>query len=193
MLNIIIFGAPGAGKGTQSKFIIQTYNLNHLSTGDLLREEVRLETELGLKAKPIMEAGNYVSDEIIIGMIENKFRDNSMANGFIFDGFPRTVAQAEALDSMLLNQNTNITAVILLEVEESELVKRILKRAIDEGRTDDNVDSVLTRLRNYHHKTIPVVDYYRAKGKLLQVNGVGLVEDIFDQIKEFIDHSRYQL
>jgi len=187
MLNIVIFGPPGAGKGTQSTKIIETYNLLHLSTGNLLRDEVNAKTPLGLQAQPIIAAGNLVSDEIIIGVIENKLNENINAKGFIFDGFPRTVFQAEALDNLFTKIHSSVTLVIALEVDSSELEKRLLNRALQEGRSDDNEESIKTRLNLYYNKTLPVATYYESKNKLVKIQGEGDVNQIFTEIKKAID------
>lgn len=187
MTNIILFGPPGAGKGTQSERIIEHYGLVHLSTGDILRGEVAAETELGLKAKAIMDAGQLVGDDIVIGMIENKLNEHKGAPGFIFDGFPRTVMQAQALDALLAKRQTEIKRVLLLEVSEEELVKRLLKRAKDSGRADDNHQTILERLDVYFEKTMPVADYYGKQDKLSQVAGEGGVDEIFGRLKAQID------
>lgn len=178
-LNIVLFGPPGAGKGTQSEFLIKQYNLVHLSTGDLLRAEIKAESELGLQAKGLMDAGELVADEIVVGMIRNKMEAHLDAKGFIFDGFPRTKAQAEALDAMLDVKEEPITAMLALEVPEEELVKRLLGRGATSGRADDSSESVIrTRIREYETKTAPLKDYYSAQGKYKAINGVGSVEEI---------------
>jgi len=182
MLNLIIFGPPGAGKGTQSTKLIDHYGLIHLSTGDLLRKEVESGSPLGMKAKEIMDTGQYVSDEIVIGIIENKIKHNQSAKGFIFDGFPRTLAQAKALDELLAKNNLSTDAIIVLEVDADELVGRLLKRAELEGRTDDNEETIRTRFDNYLTKTLPLIDYYKTSGKVILINGIGSVEDIFQNI-----------
>lgn len=182
MLNIVLFGPPGAGKGTQSENIIRDYKLVHLSTGDILRGEVAAGTDLGNKAKAIMDAGKLVSDEIVIGMISNKIDANTQAKGFIFDGFPRTVTQAEALDSMLAEKGTSISCMISLVVAEDELVKRLVKRGETSGRADDNEETARKRYKEYNDKTLPVGDYYKMQGKLHEINGIGEVSDIFGRI-----------
>lgn len=182
MLNLIIFGPPGAGKGTQSTKLIDHYGLIHLSTGDLLRKEVASGSPLGKKAKEIMDAGQYVSDEIVIGIIENKIKDKENDKGFIFDGFPRTLAQAKALDELFTNNNLTIDAILVLEVEADELVERLLKRAEFEGRADDNEETIRTRFDNYLTKTLPLIDYYKSSGKIITINGIGSVDDIFQSI-----------
>jgi adenylate kinase len=188
MLNIVLFGPPGAGKGTQSQKLIEKYNLVHLSTGDLLRAEIKANTILGNKAKVLMDGGLLVPDEVVIGMIENKIKENPSANGFIFDGFPRTVAQAEALDKMLEQNNTKITCMVALEVEDNELFKRVLLRGQTSGRPDDqNEELVRKRITEYNQKTLPVAGYYKQQGKYISVYGIGEIDQIFNAICEKID------
>jgi adenylate kinase len=184
MLNIVLFGPPGAGKGTQSQNLINKYGLVHLSTGDLLRTEIARGTELGVKAREIMDQGILVSDDIVIGMIENKLDANPSANGFIFDGFPRTKAQAEALDDLLQKKGTAISCMISLEVNEEELTRRLLERGRDSGRADDrDVDTIKKRIQEYNTKTLPLKEYYSAEGKYHSINGIGSVDDIFKEIQ----------
>lgn len=178
-LNIVLFGPPGAGKGTQSEFLIKKFGLVHLSTGDLLRAEIKDETPLGLQAQEIMSRGELVSDHIVIGMIRNAMEDNLHARGFIFDGFPRTKAQAVALDEMLASKNEPITRMLALEVPEAELVQRLLGRGATSGRSDDRDESVIrNRIREYEQKTAPLKDHYAAQGKFTAIDGVGSVADI---------------
>lgn len=185
MLNIVLFGPPGAGKGTQSQNLISKYGLVHLSTGDLLRTEIARGTELGVKAKDIMDRGILVSDDIVIGMIENKLDANPSANGFIFDGFPRTKAQAEALDDLLQKKGTAISCMIALEVGEAELTRRLLDRGKDSGRADDRDEATIkNRINEYNNKTLPLKEYYSAEGKYHSINGVGSVTDIFNEIQD---------
>lgn len=182
-LNIVLFGPPGAGKGTQSEFLIQRYGLVHLSTGDLLRAEIKAESELGLQAKELMDRGELVADAIVIGMIRNKMEANLGAKGFIFDGFPRTRAQAEALDAMLSAKNEPITAMLALHVPEEELVKRLLGRGATSGRADDKDEAVIrNRIREYESKTAPLKDYYSAQGKFKAIEGVGTIAEITDRL-----------
>ncbi len=178
-LNIVLFGPPGAGKGTQSEFLIKHYGLMHLSTGDLLRSEIKAESELGLQAKELMARGELVPDEVVVGMIRNKIEEHPEAGGFIFDGFPRTQAQAAALDAMLNAKSTPITAMLALEVPESELVKRLLDRGLTSGRPDDQNETVISnRIREYEKKTAPLKEHYRAQGKYKGIDGVGGLEQI---------------
>ncbi len=183
MLNIVLFGPPGAGKGTQSQKLIEKYQLVHLSTGDLLRGEIGAGTVLGLRAKGLMDKGLLVPDEVVVGMIENKIKEHTSAKGFIFDGFPRTVAQAKALDYMLSQNQTSISCMIALEVEDEELFKRVLLRGQTSGRPDDqNETLVRKRITEYNEKTLPVADYYREQGKYMSVYGIGDVNEIFSTI-----------
>jgi adenylate kinase len=194
MLNIVLFGPPGAGKGTQSQKLIDTYHLIHLSTGDLLRSEIAAGTELGLRAKGLMDQGILVPDEVVIGMIDAKLKENKQAAGFIFDGFPRTVKQAESLDSLLEQNSTAISGMIALEVNEEELTKRLLLRGQTSGRPDDqNEELVRKRVQEYNTKTAPVADYYSNQGKYHAINGIGEIEEIFTQICEIIDSYATQL
>jgi len=182
ILNIVLFGSPGSGKGTQSEKLIAKYKLVHLSTGDLLRSEIANGTDLGLKAKSIMEKGELVSDEIVIGMIRNKINANGNAKGFIFDGFPRTVAQAGALDDLLAETKNPISLMVTLEVHKEELIQRLLKRGEQTGRADDNLETIENRINVYMNQTAPVIDYYKKQGKYHPVQGVGTIDEIFDKI-----------
>lgn len=183
MLNLVLFGPPGAGKGTQSQKLIEKFGLIHLSTGDLLRNEIAEGSGLGLEAKKLMDAGILVPDEVVIGMISNKLDANPNANGFIFDGFPRTVAQAEALDALLSNKNAPISGMIALEVNDQELEHRLLLRGQASGRADDaNPEVIRKRVKEYNEKTAPVAGYYKNQHKFKSVNGIGSIEEIFDAI-----------
>lgn len=183
MLNLVLFGPPGAGKGTQSEKLIAKYQLVHLSTGDILRNEIANGTELGLEAKKLMDQGILVPDEVVIGMISNKLDANKDAKGFIFDGFPRTVAQAEALDTLLTSKSSAITKMVALEVEHEELKKRLLLRGKDSGRPDDaNPEIIEKRIQEYLNKTAPVAEFYKAQGKFESINGIGSIEEIFENI-----------
>ncbi|MBS1763445.1 MAG: adenylate kinase [Bacteroidetes bacterium] len=188
MLNLVLFGPPGAGKGTQSEKLIQHYQLVHLSTGDILRSEIAAKTTLGLEAKKLMDQGILVPDEVVIGMINSKLNANPDAKGFIFDGFPRTKAQAEALDELLKNKGTSITLMLALEVSETELTKRLLLRGKDSGRPDDqNEEIIRKRIEEYNRKTAPVAEYYKAQNKFKGVNGVGSIEEIFENLCRSIE------
>jgi adenylate kinase len=188
MLNIVLFGPPGAGKGTQSAKLIEKYKLVHLSTGDLLRSQIAEGTLLGLKAKGLMDNGVLVPDEVVIGMIDHKLKENSNARGFIFDGFPRTVAQAGALDTLLKQNNTSISGMIALEVEDEELTKRLLLRGTNSGRADDQDEALIRRrISEYNEKTLPVAAYYQKQGKFSSVNGIGEMDKIFDQLTKKIE------
>ena len=188
MLNIVLFGPPGAGKGTQSEKLIEQYSFSHISTGDLFRKHLKEGSELGKLAQGYMDNGNLVPDEVVIGMVDDKINNTPEAKGFIFDGFPRTVAQAEALEVLLNKKETSIKAMIALEVDEKELVSRLLERGKSSGRADDqNIEKINTRLKVYKDETIPVAEYYEKQSKLKAINGVGSIEDIFSQISETID------
>ena len=186
MLNIVLFGPPGSGKGTQSEKIIEKYGLIHISTGDLLREQVAAQTDLGMQAKEIMEKGELVSDNIVIGMIRNKLEDHQDASGFIFDGFPRTVEQARELRKALTDYDERVSLMISLEVPREELVKRLLKRGKETGRSDDNLETIGNRIDVYNRQTIPVTYYYDKMHKHVSVDGIGSVDKIFDRITEVI-------
>lgn len=188
MLNIVLFGPPGAGKGTQSEKLIEKYKLVHLSTGDILRGELKAQTRLGLEAKKFMDQGALVPDEVVIGMIESKLDANKDAKGFIFDGFPRTTAQAEALDKLLAGKNTPITVMLALEVEHDELVKRLLNRGKDSGRADDQNPAIIeNRISVYEKETAPVIKFYDAQKKFRSIYGIGAIDEIFGRLCEAID------
>ena len=183
MFNIILFGPPGSGKGTQSEKLIEAYGLKHLSTGDLLRSEISRQTPLGLEAKNLMDKGQLVPDEVVIGMISSAIEANPEAKGFLFDGFPRTTAQSEALDKLLELKNTEINVVLALEVGEEELVKRLLNRGLTSGRSDDNNESVIrARIVEYKQKTTVVANYYANFDKVVHLKGEGGVDEIFDAL-----------
>ncbi|GAB4031115.1 adenylate kinase [Spirosoma gilvum] len=190
MLNLVLFGPPGAGKGTQSEKLIQKYNLVHLSTGDLLRSQIAAGTELGLRAKQLMDNGLLVPDEVVIGMIESKLQENQSAPGFIFDGFPRTVNQAIALDQLLDQHQTRITVMVALVVDSEELTRRLLLRGQTSGRPDDqNEELIRRRVKEYNDKTAPVADYYNQQEKYVAIDGIGSIEDIFQTICQKIEES----
>ncbi|MFO7659067.1 MAG: adenylate kinase [Bacteroidales bacterium] len=191
MLNIVLFGPPGAGKGTQATKIIQKYQLAHLSTGDILRGELSAKTTLGVEAKKYMDKGELVPDEVVIGMIESKIEQNAGVKGFIFDGFPRTTAQAEALDKMLNKRNIPITIMLSLEVEKDELVKRLLGRGQESGRSDDqDVTVIENRIKVYNSETAPVKGFYEKQDKLESIAGMGTIDEIFNRLCEAIDNTK---
>jgi adenylate kinase len=188
MLNIVLFGPPGAGKGTQSTKLIDHYGLIHLSTGDILRGEIAAGTDLGLAAKQLMDAGLLVPDDIVIGMIRSKILSNPGAKGFIFDGFPRTGAQALALDNLLEEIGTSITMMLSLDVPERELIERLLLRGENSGRPDDRDETVIQRrIQEYENKTAPLKKYYSEQGKLKSIKGTGTVDEIFNSLISAID------
>lgn len=190
MFNLILFGPPGSGKGTQSERLISKYGLKHLSTGDLLRSEIAAQTALGMEAKKLMDKGQLVPDEVVIGMISTALDNNPQAKGFLFDGFPRTTAQAEGLDKLLKLKGTQINAFISLVVSEEELVKRLLNRGLTSGRSDDtNEDVIRARITEYKNKTSIVADYYKQFDKFTEVKGEGSIDDIFNALcKEIYSH-----
>jgi adenylate kinase len=188
MLNLVLFGPPGAGKGTQSQKLIEKYSLIHLSTGDLLRSEIAQGTDLGLEAKKLMDQGSLVPDEVVIGMISHKLDANKDAKGFIFDGFPRTVAQAEALDHLLESKGSAIRVMIALEVQNEELQRRLLERGKESGRPDDaNPEVIARRIKEYNDKTTPVAEFYQKQDKFIGVNGIGSIDEIFASICTIVD------
>ncbi|HEX3008993.1 MAG TPA: adenylate kinase [Bacteroidales bacterium] len=191
MLNIVLFGPPGSGKGTQSATLIEKYSLVHLSTGDILRGEIAAKTPLGIEAAKKMDKGELVPDEVVIGMIGNKLEANAGARGFIFDGFPRTTAQAEALDKLLKEKGTSISLMLSLEVEKEELIKRLLNRGKDSGRADDqNINVIENRIAVYNKETAVVADYYKKQNKFQAIQGMGAVSEIFDRLCKAIDQAK---
>jgi adenylate kinase len=181
-MNIILFGPPGAGKGTQAAKICSHYNLPHLSTGNIFRENIKNETPLGKKVKSILDAGNLVPDQTVVDLVASELDKSEYENGVVLDGFPRTVAQAEALDAYLLKNGKQIDFFITLNVPEEELIKRILSRG--EGRSDDTPEKIKNRLKVYRNETEPVMNHYKAKGAVKEINGLGSIDEIFDRIKE---------
>ncbi|HJN06043.1 MAG TPA: adenylate kinase, partial [Bacteroidales bacterium] len=190
MLNIALFGPPGAGKGTQSKKLLDKYNLTYISTGDILRTEIADKTQLGLKAKSIIESGGLVPDELVVEIIEKKIKTNQDSRGILFDGFPRTVVQSYILDGLLLKLNTSLDMMISLEVPEDELINRLLLRAKASNRTDDTLDVIKVRLKEYEEKTTPVANYYQDQGKYYKLSGVGELDTIFDNIVDHVEKNK---
>ena len=190
MLNLILFGPPGSGKGTQSEQLIVKYGLKHLSTGDLLRSEIAQQTTLGMEAKNYMDKGQLVPDAVVIGMIRSALETNPDVKGFLFDGFPRTPAQAAALDELMELKGTSINTMLAMEVSEQELMIRLLKRGETSGRSDDtNEEVVKARITEYHNKTAAVADYYHQFGKVVTVKGEGSIEAIFNSLCKEIDQK----
>ena len=191
MMNIVIFGAPGSGKGTQSDKLIEHYKLFHISTGDVLRDNIKRGTELGKIAKGYIDQGQLVPDELIIDILAQVLDENkdNASEGVIFDGFPRTIPQAEALEQLLADRGTQVDAVVGLEVPEEELIKRILLRGQMSGRSDDNEDTARKRLETYHNQTSPLKAYYQEQGKYRAINGLGSIDGIFDLIKEALNNQ----
>lgn len=188
MFNLILFGPPGSGKGTQSEKLISTYGLKHLSTGDLLRSEIASKTDLGLKAKSFMDAGQLVPDAVVIGMVDAAISANKDVNGFLFDGFPRTKAQAEALDALMQSHATEIHVVLALDVPEEELIQRMIGRAKTSGRSDDADPEVQKkRIAVYRNETLAVADHYKMFNKVVHLNGLGTIDEIFSSLCKEID------
>ncbi|MCB1140608.1 MAG: adenylate kinase [Leptospiraceae bacterium] len=186
MNRLIFMGPPGAGKGTQAKVICNEIKIPQVSTGDILRAAIQNGTEMGLKAKKFMDAGDLVPDEVVIGIIKDRLAEADCKNGFLLDGFPRTIEQAKALDSLLKDIGISLHAVINIAVPDEELLKRLLERAKIEGRADDNEETIKNRLVNYNNKTLPLLDYYKQTGLLKEIDGMGTVEKITTLIKEVI-------
>lgn len=188
MINLILFGPPGSGKGTQATNLVNKYQLIHISTGDLFRYEMGNNTPLGIKAKRYISRGGLVPDSVTVGMLRNKVDAHPEAEGFIFDGFPRTIFQCEALDSLLLEKGTSISKLVMLDVPDEEIVERIKKRGETSGRTDDLDESIIrNRIRVYKEETTPVYDYYDRLSKASKVNGVGSIDEIFQRLTAEID------
>lgn len=187
MLNIVISGAPGSGKGTQSDLIVEKYELKHLSTGDMLRAEIARGSEIGRAAEGLIAKGEFVPDEMITGMLEAEIDKNSGAAGFIFDGFPRTVAQAEALDELLAKRGEKVDVMIDVVVPSEELVKRILLRGQTSGRADDNLETVRQRIRTFEQKTLPVMQYYEKRGKHRPIKGDEGIDEVFASVCQTIE------
>lgn len=187
MLNIVLFGPPGAGKGTQAVFLKDAFELIHLSTGDLLRSQIAAQTELGVKAKAFIDRGELVPDQVVIDMIGTQLAENKSAKGFIFDGFPRTVEQAKALDVLMDKNNTAVSGMLALDVEKKELINRLLERGKTSGRSDDCCESVIeNRISVYNEKTAPLIDFYSAQDKYYAINGMGTIDDIAARLKDTV-------
>lgn len=189
MLNIVMFGAPGSGKGTQSEVLIKTYGLFHISTGDVLRDHIKRGTDLGKTAKEFIDKGQLIPDELMVNILASVVDDNKDAakNGVIFDGFPRTIAQAEALEAMLEKRGTKVSGVIGLDVPEEILIGRLLNRGKESGRSDDNLETITSRLEVYNNQTSPLKDFYSQKGLLHMVQGTGGAEVVFERVKKVIE------
>jgi adenylate kinase len=189
MINIVLFGKPGAGKGTQAEFLKEKYNLVHLSTGDIFRYNIKNETELGKMAKEIIERGDLVPDEITTNMLKAAVEGSPAANGFLFDGYPRTIAQAEALDKILADKNLENTATIALEADDEILVQRLLERGKTSGRPDDqDEEKIRNRYQEYNEKTAPLMEFYTKQGKFHAVNGIGSIHEITGRLSAVIDN-----
>lgn len=187
MLNIVIFGAPGSGKGTQSERIVEKYGINHISTGDVLRAEIKNGTELGKTAKGYIDQGQLIPDELMIDILASVFDSFKDSKGVIFDGFPRTIAQAEALKKMLAERGQDVSVMLDLEVPEDELMVRLIKRVKASGRADDNEETIKKRLHVYHSQTSPLIDWYKNEKKYQHINGLGTMDGIFADICEAVD------
>ena len=187
MLNIVIFGAPGSGKGTQSERIVEKYGINHISTGDVLRAEIKNGTALGKTAKGYIDQGQLIPDELMIDILGSVFDSFKDSKGVIFDGFPRTIAQAEALKKMLAERGQDVSVMVDLDVPEEELMVRLIKRGKDSGRADDNEETIKKRLHVYHSQTAPLIDWYKNEKKYQHINGLGTMEGIFAEICEAVD------
>ena len=189
MINIVLFGKPGAGKGTQAEFLKEKYNLTHLSTGDIFRFNIKNDTELGKLAKSFMDQGDLVPDNVTIQMLQSEVDKNPHSAGFLFDGFPRTIAQAEALDTFLSSKNQEITATIALEADDEILVQRLLERGKTSGRPDDqDEEKIRNRYQEYNEKTAPLMEYYHAQNKFYAVDGIGSIQEITQRLSQVIDN-----
>lgn len=193
MLNVVIFGAPGSGKGTQSDYIVEKYGLVHLSTGDILREEIAKGSEVGKIAEGLISKGHFVPDDVIITVLDNAIDKHPTAKGFIFDGFPRTVVQAEALDSLLKKRNLRVSIMLNIDVDQVELVKRLLNRGKTSGRSDDNLATIQERINVYEQKTLPVIQFYDKQGKHVRIKGTGTMDEVFASICTAIDNIKWEL
>lgn len=189
MLNIALFGAPGAGKGTQSDYLIQKYKLAYISTGEILRKELKSGSDLGIEAKAIIEKGGLVSDEIIVQIIEKFILEHKGAKGFLFDGFPRTYLQAYILEGLLIKLHSSLFALLNIDIDDEEAKKRLLLRGKNSGRADDNIEVISHRLTEYHDKTVPVLDFYQEKGNLVNIDGIGSIPEIQDRISKSVEKA----
>ena len=188
MINIVLFGKPGAGKGTQAEFLKTKYNLTHLSTGDIFRYNIKNQTELGKLAQTFMDKGELVPDEVTIQMLESEVNNNPDSSGFLFDGFPRTLSQAKALDAFLASKKDKITATVALEADDEVLVKRLLERGKTSGRVDDqDEEKIRNRYQEYNEKTAPLMDFYQGQNKFYAVNGIGTINEITERLSKVID------
>ena len=187
MLNLILFGPPGSGKGTQAERLVEKYNLLHISTGDLFRYNMKNDTPLGIEAKSYIDKGDLVPDSVTINMLKAKVNENPDVPGYIFDGFPRTIAQAEALDNFLTEKDLAVSGLLALDVPDEELIKRLLSRGKDSGRADDQDESIIAnRIETYNNETAPVFDYYEKQERANKVLGVGSIEEIFERLSAMI-------
>ena len=189
MLNIALFGPPGAGKGTQSMLLLEKYNLTYISTGDILRAEIKAKSELGIEAKKLIDKGELVPDELIIQIIEKRIIENADSNGFLFDGFPRTMVQAYILEALLLKINATLNCMLCLDVPEDELMRRLLERGKISGRSDDNEEVIKSRLIEYNTKTFPVIDFYKVRDQYISIEGTGTVDEVFELLSDAIDET----
>lgn len=188
MMHIVLFGKPGAGKGTQAEFLKEKYNLTHLSTGDIFRFNIKNDTELGKLAKSYMDKGDLVPDEVTIQMLQSEVDKNPQAAGFLYDGFPRTIPQAQALDAFLTSKGQSVIATVALEADDEILVQRLLERGKTSGRPDDqDEEKIRNRYQEYNEKTAPLMDYYKAQGKFHAVNGIGSIAEVTERLKEVFD------
>ena len=191
MINIVLFGKPGAGKGTQAEFLKEKYNLTHLSTGDIFRFNIKNDTDLGKLAKTYMDKGDLVPDEVTIQMLQSEVDKNPNSAGFLFDGFPRTIAQAEALDSFLASKKQEITATVALEADDNILVQRLLERGKTSGRPDDqDEEKIRNRYQEYNEKTAPLMEYYKNQGKFHPVNGIGSILEVNERLNFVFDNLK---
>jgi len=191
MINIVLFGKPGAGKGTQAEFLKEKYNLTHLSTGDIFRYNIKNDTDLGKLAKTYMDKGDLVPDEVTIKMLQSEVDQNQNSAGFLFDGFPRTIAQAEALDAFLVSKKQSITATVALEADDTVLVKRLLERGKTSGRPDDqDEEKIRNRYVEYNQKTAPLMEYYQKQGKFYAVNGIGSIAEVTERLQQVFNQLK---